>query len=420
MDCLSRETIFSTIPVLVCVHLIHSLSSIALYQEVCTPEFRGFPGEEKVSVPRSTVETSVDCYLMQVDTADRCGALFDVVTVLFENDVMVHRAHASTSPMGRVIDLFYITDQRKELPSESRIDQLTHSTRERLQDASCKISIGRAPEVISSYGTLMTLTPSIVDNKSARPALSLQRSASSSSSFEHLRRFSSDEGSLSDCSTSMYEPDESFMFGGKVEVDIDNKLSRVHTVIQMRSKDRKGLLYDLLRTLKDVNTQVSYGKIEVDSTSQLCKMVVFVQKVNSANGCTRIADADMQQELCIRVHQALACPVRISAVNLGTDEMCTRLVVGAAVDSGGRGRPRVLHDTSRVLKQMSLSVFKMDMYLGNTYDGMGNVDGRPDNDCQEKEEVHRFIVTDELGYPIKRDLLKVLAKRVHDALMDVC
>ena len=76
------------------------------------------------------------------------------------------------------------------------------------------------------------------------------------------------------------------------------------------------------------------------------------------------------------------------------------------MDSGGRGRPRVLYDTSRALKSMSLSVFKMDMYLGNT-------------DSTEKEEVHRFIVTDEQGQPIRKGLLNLMAKRVHDFLMDV-
>ena len=35
------------------------------------------------------------------------------------------------------------------------------------------------------------------------------------------------------------------------------------------------------------------------------------------------------------------------------------------------------------------------------------------------DEVHRFIVTDEHGQPIRKDLLHVLARQVHDALMDV-
>lgn len=385
-------------------HVANSMDETPLWssfrnrlEEVCTPEYRGLPGEEKKKAPPSGA--SAESYLLQVDAVDRPGTLFDVVTVLYENDIMIHRAHASTSPMGRVIDLFYITDQRKELPAESRIDDLIRSTREKLFDNSCNISINRAPDVISSFnGTSLTLAPSCVDNKSARPALPLQRGTT----FEH-RRFSGQETN----GTGIFEDaDQSIMFGGKVEVEIDNNLSRFHTVVQMRSKDRKGLLYDLLRTLKDVNTQVSYGKIEVDSSSQLCQMDVFVQEVNGANGCTRISDSEMQQELCIRVHQALACPVRISAINLGSDEMCTQLVVGAAVDSGGRGRPRVLYDTSRALKSMSLSVFKMDMYLGNT-------------DSTEKEEVHRFIVTDEQGQPIRKGLLNLMAKRVHDFLMDV-
>jgi len=431
-------------------------------EDLCTPEIL-LPGEEKKEAP--TTGGRAGSYLLKVDTRDRTGALFDVVTILYENDIMVHRAHASTSPIGRAIDLFYISDQRKELPSESRVEQLKRCIHERLSDSSCCATIERAPEVNNLHGTSLMLTPSSIDNKSARPALPLQRSSSmlsacSSSSSERgetnsshagpsnggvndrrgssgatqFRRLSSDEGSLGNGSSPWETRNQSMLFGGKVEVDIDNTLSRVHTVIQMRSKDRKGLLYDLLRTLKDMDTQVSYGKIEVDTSSGVCQMDVFVQEVaNSSSKCTRIEATEMQQDLCIRVHQALSCPVFISTANVGSGEMCTQLIVGARIDSGGRGRPRVLYDTSKVLKQMSLGVFKMDMYMGSCsewgsgasprVDGCGNASnengGSGTMEYDDVDEVHRFIVTDEHGQPIRKDLLHVLARQVHDALMDV-
>ena len=425
-------------------------------EDLCAPEIL-LPGEERKEAP--TTGGRAGSFLLKVDTRDRAGALFDVVTILYENDIMVHRAHASTSPIGRAIDLFYISDQRKELPSDSRVEQLKRCIHERLSDASCCTTIERAPEVNNLHGTSLMLTPGSIDNKSARPALPLQRSSStlsssSSSSSERgengagtsgrrgsgatqFRRFSSDEGSLG--GGSAWETrNQSMLFGGKVEVDIDNTLSRVHTVIQMRSKDRKGLLYDLLRTLKDMDTQVSYGKIEVDAASGVCQMDVFVQEVasSSSSSSARIEATEMQQDLCIRVHQALSCPVFISAVNVGSGEMCTQLIVGARIDSGGRGRPRVLYDTSKVLKQMSLSVFKMDMYMGGCSEwgsgaspreenggggggGGGGHDSGGSMEYDDVDEVHRFIVTDEYGQPIRKDLLNVLARRVHDALMDV-
>ena len=41
-----------------------------------------------------------------------------------------------------------------------------------------------------------------------------------------------------------------------LSVTMDNSLSPVHTLIQIHCVDHKGLLYDIMRTLKDCNIQV--------------------------------------------------------------------------------------------------------------------------------------------------------------------
>ena len=41
-----------------------------------------------------------------------------------------------------------------------------------------------------------------------------------------------------------------------VSVTMDNSLSPVHTLVQIVCRDHKGLLYDIMRTLKDYNIQV--------------------------------------------------------------------------------------------------------------------------------------------------------------------
>lgn len=41
-----------------------------------------------------------------------------------------------------------------------------------------------------------------------------------------------------------------------LSVKVDNLLSPAHTLIQIQSGDHKGLLYDIMRTLKDYNIQV--------------------------------------------------------------------------------------------------------------------------------------------------------------------
>lgn len=42
----------------------------------------------------------------------------------------------------------------------------------------------------------------------------------------------------------------------KASITVDNTLSPVHTLLQIRCVDQKGLFYDILRTSKDCNIQV--------------------------------------------------------------------------------------------------------------------------------------------------------------------
>lgn len=44
--------------------------------------------------------------------------------------------------------------------------------------------------------------------------------------------------------------------GKSLSVTMDNSLSPAHTLIQIHCPDHKGLLYDIMRTLKDYNIQV--------------------------------------------------------------------------------------------------------------------------------------------------------------------
>lgn len=42
-----------------------------------------------------------------------------------------------------------------------------------------------------------------------------------------------------------------------VVVEMDNAISRSHTIVQLLCRDHKGLMYDIMRTLKDYNIQVN-------------------------------------------------------------------------------------------------------------------------------------------------------------------
>lgn len=54
-----------------------------------------------------------------------------------------------------------------------------------------------------------------------------------------------------------------FLAPNPLSITVDNNLSPSHTLIQILCKDHKGLVYDIMRTLKDYNIQVSYLNHEI-------------------------------------------------------------------------------------------------------------------------------------------------------------
>lgn len=64
-----------------------------------------------------------------------------------------------------------------------------------------------------------------------------------------------------------------------LQVTIDNTTSRTHSVISVVCQDRKGLVYDLMRTLKDVHVRTGFGKISTEDPDR-CRIDLFVQEVD--------------------------------------------------------------------------------------------------------------------------------------------
>lgn len=58
-----------------------------------------------------------------------------------------------------------------------------------------------------------------------------------------------------------------------------------------------------------------------------------------------------------RIRAAVLLPVRIDVKDV-YDETCTELRVTAALDSGGRGRPRVTYDVTAALANMGMFSLK--------------------------------------------------------------
>lgn len=138
-----------------------------------------------------------------------------------------------------------------------------------------------------------------------------------------------------------------------VVVEMDNAISRSHTIVQLLCRDHKGLMYDIMRTLKDYNIQVSYGRFHLNSKGK-CDIELFTMQ---SDGC-KIVDPNKQNALCSRLRMELTRPLRATVVSRGPD---TELLVANPVELSGRGRPLVFHDITLALKHLNMSIFSVEI-----------------------------------------------------------
>lgn len=163
-----------------------------------------------------------------------------------------------------------------------------------------------------------------------------------------------------------------------VVVDMDNAISRSHTVLQLLCLDHKGLVYDIMRTLKDysiqvfiplyvrvlhrrvftyllnsicLTSQVSYGRFYINSKGK-CDVELFTMQSDGS----KIIDSNKQNALCSRLRMELTRPLRVAVVSRGPD---TELLVANPVELSGRGRPLVFHDITLALKHLNTSIFSV-------------------------------------------------------------
>ena len=74
------------------------------------------------------------------------------------------------------------------------------------------------------------------------------------------------------------------------QVTIDNCTASNYSVVNVVCRDRKGLVYDLMRTLKDIHVRVAYAKIVV--RGDLAETDLFVEE----------ADGQRAKERCLPSH----------------------------------------------------------------------------------------------------------------------
>ncbi|KAA8534444.1 hypothetical protein F0562_031961 [Nyssa sinensis] len=260
---------------------------------------------------------------------DREGLLHDVTKVLCELELTIKRVKVSTAPDGKVMDLLFVTDTRELLHTKKRQEETVGHLKAVLGDAMicCEIELA-GPEVTAcSQGS--SFLPSAIKEDMFSLELPSEHPNGSSAS-------------------------------NTISVIVDNSLSPSHSLLQIHCQDHKGLIYDIMRTLKDYNIQISYGRFFANPKGN-CEVDLFIMQVDGK----KIVDPYKQNALCSRLRMELIRPLRVDMVSRGPD---TELLVANPVEVSGRGRPLVFHDITLALKILNTRIFSVEIARHRIYD----------------------------------------------------
>ncbi|XP_027938529.1 ACT domain-containing protein ACR10-like [Vigna unguiculata] len=263
-----------------------------------------------------------DVFLLKFCCHDRKGLLHDITEVLSELELIIHKVKVSTTPDGRVVDLFFITDTRELLHTKKRTDDTIEQLSVVLGDPSITIDIELVGPEITACSQASSFLPSAITEDIFDLQLpdSLQSGTSTSDS---------------------------------VSVVMDNSLSPAHTLVQIICQDHKGLLYDIMRTLKDYNIQISYGRFSTKTRGK-CELDLFIVQADGK----KIVDPNKQKSLSSRLRTELLRPFRVTVVSRGPD---TELLVANPVELSGKGRPLVFYDITLALKMLGPCIFSAEV-----------------------------------------------------------
>ncbi|KAI5666062.1 hypothetical protein M9H77_15915 [Catharanthus roseus] len=273
--------------------------------------------------PRSV---SSPLYLLTFYSLDRKGLLHDVTQVLCELELTIQRVKVTTTPDGRVLDLFFITDTLELLHSKERQDETCQRLQAVLGESCITCELRLAALQHDSIQIMPSLSPDVAEE--------LFRS----------------ELSEKETRLQALSPDVKKM--EKAYVMVDNSLSPAHTLLQINCVDHKGFLYDILRTLKDCHIQVAYGRSSAVNNGQR-ELDLFVQQKDGK----KIVDPEKQEALCCRLKMEMLHPLRVIITDHGPD---TELLVANPVELSGKGRPRVFYDVTYALKVLGICIFSAE------------------------------------------------------------
>ncbi|CAM8924534.1 unnamed protein product [Rhodiola kirilowii] len=320
-------------------------------QEAC-PSHLSTSGLDYYQTEIKQAKPAADVFLLKFWCRyDGKDFLHDVTEVLWALELTIRRVKVSTAPDGKVMDLLYVTDTRELLHTKDRqqdtIDHLTHVLGNSL--LSCEIELA-GPEVTACVQGLSSLPSAISED------------------MFMLELPNKPNGLLV-----------------PVSVKADNSLSPAHTVVQILCLDHKGLIYDTMRTLKDYNIQVSYGRFTVNKKGN-CEIELFTMQQTENK---KIVDPSKQAALCSRLRMELARPLRIHVISRGPD---TELLVSNPVEFSGRGRPLVFHDITLALKDLGIRIFSVEIWRTIIHN--------------REWEVYRILLDESRGNPCARNKIE--------------
>ncbi|GLJ52316.1 hypothetical protein SUGI_1112780 [Cryptomeria japonica] len=310
-------------------------------------------------------------YVLQISLLDRAGLLNDMSQVLWDLEFSIQKVKASTTPDGRVMDLFFVIDNRDMLHSEKRQVEACNRIKTVLGESATHCEIRVVPDLgTMDCASFSLLRPSIIEDLCKLSLTDSETDAKSVYANKNVQATQDLQANKGLQATNFIQANGSLT--SKISVTIDNSLSPAHTLLQISCKDRKGLFYDVLRTLKDYNIQISYGRLSTNAKG-ICEVDLFILQADGR----KIIDPQKQTCLRSRLEIEVSHPVRVKVVDRGPD---TELLVASRVEICGRCRPRVLYDVTLVLKTLDISIFTADLVRY----AMGDL----------QWEVYRFLLVD--------------------------
>ncbi|XP_052203847.1 ACT domain-containing protein ACR9 [Diospyros lotus] len=291
-------------------------------------------------------------YMLKVFCVDRKGLLHDVTKALCQLELLIQRVKVMTTPDGKVLDLFFIIDSMDLLHTKKRREGTCEQLSAILGECciSCELELA-GPEYESQQGFS-----------------SLQEAVA-----EEL--FSSELSTKEACSQALSPEMKKVK---TANITIDNFMSPAHTLLQIQCVDQKNLVYDILRTSKDCDIQIAYGRISPSSGGSRT-VDLFIQKTDGK----KIVEPDHQNSLCSRLKEEMLHPLRVTIANRGPD---IELLVANPVELSGKGRPRVFYDVTFALKMLGICVFSAEIGRHST--------------SNREWEVYRFLLDDSPEFPL--------------------